>query len=149
MITQEQLAQVIDKDAIRELRARYSLYLDSGEIDRLDEVFAQDAEVTVTVGTMHGIEQIKQGLHQAYRDFDRDNRQWYPFLHPITNHIVTLTGPDSATGTCYLVDFETASKQDPNPLLLLGVYRDHYQRIDGEWRITESLLEVVWPTQQP
>jgi hypothetical protein len=44
-----------------------------------------------------------------------------------------------------LIDFETASKPDPNPLLLLGLYADNYRRIDGEWRITRTSLEVVWP----
>ncbi|MNL69178.1 hypothetical protein D3C87_1940030 [compost metagenome] len=46
-----------------------------------------------------------------------------------------------------MIDFETASKPDPNPLLLLGIYADEYQRIDGEWRITHTRLEVVWPAR--
>ena len=40
---------------------------------------------------------------------------------------------------------ETASKADPNPLLLLGLYADEYRRINGQWRITHTRLEVVWP----
>ncbi len=63
----------------------------------------------------------------------------------IANHWVQLTGPDTAEGRCYLIDFETASKPDPNPLLLLGLYADAYRRIDGAWRITRTRLEVVWP----
>lgn len=67
------------------------------------------------------------------------------FLHAIANHWIKLTGPDTAVGKCYLLDFETASKPDPNPLLLLGLYTDDYRRIDGEWRIARTSLEVVWP----
>jgi hypothetical protein len=101
--------------------------------------------VEVTVGKMEGIEAIQSGLNDAFKLYDRDHRENYPFMHAITNHWVQLTGPDTAQGRCYLIDFETASKPDPNPLLLLGIYADEYTRIDGEWRITHTRLEVVWP----
>lgn len=136
---------LLDIEEIRQLRIRYSQLLDSGEIAALDHVFAADALVTVTVGTMSGLDAIKAGLAEAYRLFDRDGRSHYPFLHVVANHQVTLAGPDAAEGRCYLVDFETAAKPDPNPLLLLGLYHDRYRRIDGAWRITETRLEVVWP----
>lgn len=51
---------------------------------------------------------------------------------------------DEAIGRCYLIDFETASKPDPNPLLLLGIYVDQYRRLDGAWRISATRLDVVW-----
>jgi hypothetical protein len=62
-------------------------------------------------------------------------------------HEVTLmqTGPDTAEGTCYLIDFETASKPDPNPLLLPGLYSDCYVRTKDGWRIQPSRLDVAWP----
>ena len=96
---------------------------------------------------MHGIDAIRAGLNDAFKLFDRDRQGSYPFLHAIANHWVVLTGPDTAQGRCYLIDFETASKPDPDPLLLLGLYADQYRRIDGEWRITHSRLEVVWPAR--
>ena len=95
-----------------------------------------------------GLPSIKAGLADAFRPFDRDRLGRYPFLHVIANNHVTLTGPDTAEGRCYLIDFETASKSDPNPLLLLGLYADSYRHIDGAWRITSSKLEVVWPSSE-
>ena len=117
----------------------------SGGFNGLDRVFAVDALVEVTIGGMKGLPAIKAGLADAYRQFDRDGRKYYPFLHVIANHQVALTGADTAEGSCYLVDFETASKSDPNPLLLLGLYHDRYRRIDGAWRISETRLDVIWP----
>jgi hypothetical protein len=143
------LAALLDIEDIRQLRLRYSQSLDSGDIDGLDRVFAVDALVEVTIGAMQGIDTIKAGLAEAYRQFDRDGRNHYPFLHVIANHQVALTGPDTAEGSCYLVDFETASKPDPNPLLLLGLYHDRYRRIDGAWRISETRLDVIWPSADP
>ena len=141
----EKIQQLLDYEEIRNLRTLYSHYLDSNNIASLDQIFSADAVVEVTVGKMQGIAEIQAGLKDAFALFDRDHRGHYPFMHVIANHWIQLTGPDRAEGRCYLVDFETASKPDPNPLLLLGLYHDEYQRIDGQWRITRTALQVVWP----
>lgn len=141
----QEIKALSDREAIRNLRTLYAHHLDSNNIAALDEVFSNDAVVDVTVGKMEGIDAIRAGLADAYTLYDRDNQGRFPFLHAIANHWIKLTGPDSAVGKCYLLDFETASKPDPNPLLLLGLYTDDYQRINGEWRITRTSLEVVWP----
>ena len=139
------LKALLDREEIRALRTLYAHHLDSNNIAALDQVFSADAVVEVTVGKMQGIDAIRAGLAEAFTLFDRDKQGSYPFMHAIVNHWIQLTGPDTAQGRCYLIDFETASKPDPNPLLLLGLYADKYQRIDGEWRITHTRLEVVWP----
>lgn len=139
------LKALLDREEIRALRTLYAHHLDSNNIAALDQVFSADAVVQVTVGKMQGIDAIRAGLAEGFTLFDRDKQGSYPFMHAIVNHWIQLTGPDTAQGRCYLIDFETASKPDPNPLLLLGLYADQYQRIDGEWRITHTRLEVVWP----
>jgi hypothetical protein len=136
---------LLAREEIRQLRTLYAHHLDSNNMAALDQVFSADAVVQVTVGEMVGLEAIRAGLGEAFSLFDRDRRGRYPFMHAIMNHWVQLTGPESAVGHCYLIDFETASKPDPNPLLLLGLYADQYKRIDGQWRITDTRLEVVWP----
>jgi hypothetical protein len=137
--------RLLDREEIRDLRILYAHHLDSNNIQALDQVFSADAVVEVTVGKMEGIDAIRSGLNDAFKLYDRDQQGSYPFMHAITNHWIKLTGPDTAEGRCYLIDFETASKPDPNPLLLLGLYADEYKRINGEWRITRTRLEVVWP----
>ena len=139
---------LLDREAIRDLRTLYAHHLDSHNIAALDQVFSEDAVVEVTVGKMEGIAAMRAGLDEAYQLFDRDQRGRYSLMHAITNHWERLTGPDTAEGHCYLIDFETTSKPDPNPLLLLGLYTDEYRRIDGQWRITNTRLEVVWPERR-
>ena len=34
---------------------------------------------------------------------------------------------------------------DRNPLVWLGVYDETYRRSDGEWRISRSTLNFLWP----
>ncbi|MBO9112468.1 MULTISPECIES: nuclear transport factor 2 family protein [Rhizobium/Agrobacterium group] len=144
-MTDERIQNLFDIEEIRNLRVLYSHYLDGAHTERLADIFTEDAVVSVTVGSMRGIEEIEKGLGEAVTLFDRDGKGNYPFLHAVTNHWVRITGPDTAEGRCYLIDFETASKPDPNPLLLLGLYSDQYRRVGGQWRISRSQLETVWP----
>jgi ketosteroid isomerase-like protein len=147
-MTDQRIQTLLDIEDIRNLRVLYSHYLDSANIQGLGNVFTEDAIVEVTVGSMRGIDEIREGLTGAIALFDRDKHGNYPFLHAVTNHWIKITGPDVAEGRCYLIDLETASKADPNPLLLLGLYSDEYRRVDGEWRISRSRLETVWPERK-
>ncbi|MCC9623056.1 nuclear transport factor 2 family protein [Thalassospira sp. MA62] len=144
-IPQSALQKLQDREEIRSLRMRYSTLLDTGNTDQLDAVFSKDAEVVVTVGTMKGLAEIEVGLAEAYQSFDTQNRGHFPFVHAIANHEIDLTGPDQATGSCYLLDFVTDRPEERHPFLLLGRYQDQYARIDGVWRITRTALDVVWP----
>lgn len=148
-MTDARIQKLLDIEEIRNLRTLYSHHLDSANIDALENVFTEDAVVEVTVGTMNGLSEIREGLKGAVKQFDRDKKGNYPFLHAVTNHWVTIIDADSAEGRCYLIDFETASKPDPNPLLLLGLYTDQYRRVDGRWLISRSRLETVWPNREP
>ncbi|SBS31746.1 hypothetical protein MAQ5080_02054 [Marinomonas aquimarina] len=141
------LMALIDREEIRNLRLRYSELLDTGAAEQMGEVFTDDAVVKVTVGSMEGLAQIKQSLKDAYHSFDTLNRQHYPFMHAIANHQITLIDADNATGTCYLLDFVSDRPQVQHPFLLLGRYIDQYVKVNGEWRIKHSELDVVWPNE--
>ena len=139
------ISAMLDREDIRTLRLLYSALLDGNATDRMEEVFTEDAEVTVTVGTMKGLDEIKRSLRDAYQAFDTRNAGHFPFIHAIANHEVTLTGPDTAKGSCYLLDFVTDRPGAQHPFLLLGRYEDDYVRVSGEWRIQRSVLDVLWP----
>jgi hypothetical protein len=142
-----QIQTLLDIEEIRNLRILYSHHLDGNRLEALDQVFTQDAIVETTMGLSRGLDQVRAGLADAVKLYDRDHKGNYPFMHAVTNHWVNLTGPDTAEGRCYLLDYETASKPDPNPLLLLGLYADAYVRVEGAWRISRSRLELFWPTR--
>jgi hypothetical protein len=144
-MTDDRIQTLLDIEEIRNLRTRYGHHLDSGNVDGLKDVFAPDAIVDAGRGVWRGLEEVRTGLADAVKEYDRDKKGSYPFLHAVTNHWVKITGPNTAQGRCYLIDFETASKLDPNPLLLLGLYADEYRRIDDRWVISRTRLETVWP----
>ncbi|WP_165313667.1 nuclear transport factor 2 family protein [Vibrio ziniensis] len=138
---------LLDREEIRALRLRYSQLLDGGEAEKMGEVFTEDAEVKVTVGSMKGLTEIKQSLKEAYHTFDTKNRAHFPFVHAVTNHDITLIDENNASGSCYLLDFVTDREQSQHPFLLLGHYVDQYVRVNGEWRISRSELDVLWPEE--
>ena len=65
----------------------------------------------------------------------------------IVNHVVALTGPDTATGMMYLLDFVTGDmmRDGGNPLYWLGVYDEDYRKVDGrvEDRSSEPELSLA------
>ncbi len=67
--------------------------------------------------------------------------------HLETNHVIELTGPDTASGLVYLLAFVTGDmmREGDDPLYWLGVYDEQYRRVDGGWRISKQSLNFVWP----
>ena len=143
----QRINDFLNREAIKELRIRYSALLDGGDTDRLGEVFTDDAELRVTVGAFRGLAEIKSNLGAAYASFDTQQRKHYPFVHAVVNHEVSLTSATTATGCCYLLDLVTDRPSGSHPFLLVGRYLDEYALIDGEWRITRSELDVLWPNE--
>ncbi|MYM63843.1 nuclear transport factor 2 family protein [Pseudomaricurvus sp. HS19] len=143
----DRITALLDREEIRSLRLRYSSLLDSGETSCMHEVFTSDAELKVTVGAMRGLDEIQRNLAEAYASFDSRNRRHFPFFHAISNHEITLTGPDTAEGSCYLLDFVTDRAESQHPFLLVGRYLDTYVRVNGNWRIARSELDVLWPDE--
>ncbi|MGR3376530.1 nuclear transport factor 2 family protein [Salipiger abyssi] len=141
------ISDMLDREEIRALRLHYSALLDGNEAARMGEVFSRDAEVVVTVGAVQGLEEIKASLTGAYQMFDSRKAGHFPFVHAVANHEITLTGPDTAEGTCYLLDFVTDRPGPRHPFLLVGRYLDRYVRVDGAWRIQRSELDVLWPRE--
>lgn len=141
------LQRLLDIEEIRALRILYSDVLDTGRVEGFHEVFTDDAVLSVTVGSMEGIEAIKKGLAGAFDAYNWKKKTTHPFMHAVTNHKITLTGPDSAEGQCYLLDFVTGREADSHPVLLLGLYIDTYARVGDKWKISHTRLDVPWGSQ--
>lgn len=140
--------KLLSIEEIKNLRIRYTYALDQNDMDGASSVFSEDAVCQTDREPWNGRQEIKEGLQKAFRDHDTKNNGRYPFLHLISNHLIEIIDDNTATGSCYLIDHVTQRRPDQSPLLLLGVYRDRYKKINDQWYITNSDLDVVWPTEK-
>jgi hypothetical protein len=141
----DELNRLITLEAIRNLRLRYCHYLDANRMNLLAGLFTEDAICQVDRGSWTGREAIERGLSEAFSAFDTQRTGAYPFLHAVSNHWIEILDENRAQGRCYLIDFATQRPAGENPLLLLGLYADEYRRVDGQWLISRTRLDVVWP----
>ena len=141
------LAKLVDIEDIKRLRILYSHLLDTNDLDRLVGLFTEDAVCDFGLGIWTGRNELRDNWAKVHTQYDTNGTGSYPYLHSVTNHWIELTGPDSAEGRCYLLDWVTA-QIDRNPLLLLGVYADVYRKEAGVWRISHCRIDYVWPNRQ-
>ncbi|MHC5361998.1 nuclear transport factor 2 family protein [Myroides sp. LJL110] len=140
----DKLQQLLDIEAIKQLRVKYTHLLDSNKIEEVSQLFTKNAICQTDREPWKGRESIKKGLKKAFQQYDTYNKARYPFLHVITNQWIELKDENTAIGSCYLTDHLTNKQPKENTLLLLGVYHDHYKKIDGQWFIQSSTLDVVY-----
>jgi hypothetical protein len=137
--------QLISLEAIRNLRVLYCHHLDSGRIDSLTKLFTEDSVFQVDRGLWRGREEIHAGLSAAFAEYDVEQRGTYPFAHLVSNQWVELLDENRAEGRCHMQFLLTERSAEINPLVLMGIYADEYRRVDGQWLISRTRLDVIWP----
>lgn len=146
--------ELLEIEQIRTLRNAYSACIDSKDVAGLADLFCDDAICEFPErfgGRCVGRDAIVSNLAE------RMNADGEPLdaVHVVTNPWITLTGPDTAQGRCYLIDLldrqrtgtarpTTRGGDNNNPLLSLGMYEDDYRKIDGAWKFASIRLPYFW-----
>jgi len=123
-----------EKDAIRELMARYCHALDACRFGEVASLFAEDGVWTTTYGNARGRTQIETLLASVVpKPGEGPQRKHY-----ITNIIVTLAGDDRANARSdYLVIRESPGGLIP---VMGGTYLDMFVKREGEWQFLRKEL---------
>jgi len=137
----DSLQAVADRTLIRELMDRYGLVHDSGTPEEYADLFTADGEIAVAPGAPAVVKGREGLLAQARRDHERFGNEPAPggkttsiMRHLISNAQITLTGKNTATGTCYVTT--VVKKGDIGPAILsISRYVDRYVKVDGQWHI--------------
>lgn len=128
------------KLAIYELLNRAAYAFDERKIDMLEACYASNANMLVniadgtTYGPFEGREAI-MGLLKGTLDAQTDTRR-----HVISNFIFEQEGNSNAVVLSQIVLFATEDGQIN--VLTSGIYRDTVEKIDGDWQITDRLLDL-------
>lgn len=138
-----ELRQLLDKEKIRRVKQLYSHFMDDGQIDALADLFTEDAVCEFgEFGNWEGRETIRTNYKGVF-----GGQEKFSAMHHCTNHYVDLTGPDTATGRCYLIDVMTKKQPDEQPIVWFGLYDEHYRKVDGQWLISRCALQFLWPSR--
>jgi ketosteroid isomerase-like protein len=124
-----------DRDAIRDLLARYTYNGDRGRLDALTACFAADGVLEYPGASPKGPDAIAASLGSG----TRDPRQTF-VRHHITNPLIAVDG-DTATARSY---FAVHSDFGPDHS---GTYDDRLVRTADGWRFAHRRVRIDWQAE--
>ncbi len=139
---------VISIEQIRKLKNLYAYYWDGGELDKLMELFTADGacEFGARYGNWEGKEAVAAGFQGLWKRNAASGRLPFQVIHAFANPVIEITGPDSAEGQWFLMEF-TTSEGETNPPRNFGIYHDRYRKENGEWKIARTAVDLLWPNR--
>lgn len=135
---QDRLQQLLDVEAIKQLKARYFRLMDTKRWEEWGLVFTTDCLMEVPEADMvnDGRAAIVQVVSAALEGARTVHHGHMPEIE--------LTGPDTARGTWAMFDYVEWPVPESGERVGLngsGHYLEEYTREDGEWRIARIRLE--------
>lgn len=135
--------EIADRLEIDDLLSRYTLAVDRGDWDLLDQVFTADARIDYTSagGIGGGLAEVKAWLAETLAAFPARH-------HQLGQRIVAIDG-DSADVTAYFSDTLAATAEltvpaSTGPIIGGGRYRHRLVRTPAGWRSRELTEEQAW-----
>jgi hypothetical protein len=141
------IEELLEIEEIRNLRHLYALYLDSGEIERLVDLFLEDgvAEWPEHMGGFwEGRQRMLEGWTRVYKESDMP----FAHLHIATNPFVRLTGPDTANGRYYAISVHTTETDIAQVINVIGIHDDLYRKVDGQWFFEKTRYDFLYPVRR-
>lgn len=116
-----------------ELGARYCHGIDKLDQELFLSIWHPEGEYVVgqRTGRFHGHAELATVLDFVGETFASTH-------HWTTNHLVTRTGPDAATGVSDA--FSVCVDHDDRPYLVAATYDDEYRLVDGSWTLLRRMV---------
>lgn len=121
--------ELIARESIRDLVARYNANGDSGRFDPMLELFAEDATLELADRTCRGRAEIRAMFEAVAANTGAGGGSKAAFIRHFTaTHQIDLQNENEATGGCYYAVLTDRGLDH------WGRYLDTYHRIEGRWR---------------
>lgn len=139
------LQQLSDLEDIKVLKSRYFRGIDTADWHLLEGMFTADVNVEYIGGDYHvklkGADAMMEFLANSFHSGTLAMHQ---------GHLpeITFTGPDSAEGLWYLEDIFINLEEEFHTFGT-AIYRDHYVREGGQWRISSTVYDRVMEVTEP
>jgi len=135
--------EVVARESIRDLVARYNANGDAGRVPQVLELFAPDA--VMELGDP-GSSTLHTGLDEIALIFTGTKERWTaeatgrgapPYVrHCVSTHQIDLLDESHATGRCYFFVIMDHGVDH------WGRYLDEYAVVDGRWRFTRRAVRL-------
>ena len=127
--------ELADRDAIRELPQRYCDCVWRDDVEGIVKLFADDGVFTVIGSNREITNRGRAELLKTYKAGVALSPR--PYIH---NHVIELTGPNRATGRCYV---ELRDASDNLNWLGTGYYDDEYVKVGDTWKFQSRRAQMV------
>jgi len=137
------LRKLLEIEAIREIRQHYSTYLDTLQVDKLADLYTENALCEFgPYGEWRGRETIRENYRGVVGG---EGAGLFNSMHHNTNHNIELVSDTRAKGRSYLIDVVTSTEKTAQPVLWYGVYDEDYEKVGEKWLIDRCSLQFLWP----
>jgi hypothetical protein len=137
------LQELLDRELIKELKARYFRFLDAQDWEAFRQVFTDDARFELMEGeTIVGADAFVTMVRGVQGDEQRARTVHHGHMPELS-----IDGPADARGSWVLADYvEWAS--DPETGVRRGIkgygrYDETYRKVDGDWKIATWRLNYL------
>lgn len=131
------LAELLDRIELEELRYDYCRHLDSESWDQWLALFTDDVVYDATGVPGLDVYEGKDALEEFVEDFISSASRYS--THHAFHPVIDIDG-DEATGR-WVLD-EVSVRPDGTVVWMQGVYRDEYRRVDGEWKFAKVSTSI-------
>lgn len=139
---QTRLAELLDREAIRDCLYRYCRGIDRADEAALRSAYWPDAydRHGAYSGPAEGFIQFALGV------FKTGPRN----IHQVTNILIEFTGPGEAAVESYFTALQRAPDREGTvrQVLLCGRYCDRFQKRGEEWRVADRTVVYDWVEEQ-
>jgi hypothetical protein len=134
-MTDPELRELLDKQAIHEQLARYCRGVDRADAEMISATYHRDAV------DEHGDHRFAgDAIGTGIVELTRSMRVT---LHALTNVVIEFHDSDRAACESYFSAWQTVDLDGEERLVAaLGRYLDRFERRDGEWRVAHRLVLV-------
>jgi uncharacterized protein (TIGR02246 family) len=130
------LDELLARDEIRQLMARYNTAGDTGRREEFASVFTEDAQLVAPNLDLRTREAIVAGLFQAPDAASAKRPAFRVYRHHLTTCKIDVTGPDAAKGRTYFLVITDVGLDHT------GVYTDEFQREADGWKISRRQVRL-------
>jgi ketosteroid isomerase-like protein len=132
----KRLRRLEDREAIRELVARYGQVVDDRDLDGVQALFTDDAVFRTQGGEMNA-----SGLPAVMDNFRGRFRAMTASGHFVHDHIISFQSESAAEG---FVTSHAELVRDGESFIVAMRYRDQYRRVEDTWKFSERVVSFFY-----